>query len=1101
MKATSVGSYVLPVPTCCLSERVGEVMERFDPAAGDRLVVVNTNREPMGLVSATDLMPLVWSTRLQASVVVKSSLDALLHAAAARERSLLRPLIRLPHHWSLRQVRAQIQAQLTLARRLAKTETEIPTEWGVVDAQGRYLGLLNWQALWHQWAVPATAALPPPFGKTDLPPLETVGLSALLQALAQMPLPLMVQTRSGEILLQNSQWQTLMGELQHPQQAAEQVAAAFATAASSRQALPASASQVVGSYGAVPPTPVDWDNLAGQAVFSDVCVCRCPTTTNPKRVCEFTRVWLGDWSKWLQKTRDTPEPEAISSVAIAPDHDLFQLAPLTPSTPAPPSALPNSAVSPPRLNQQSQADDLWLVLARDMTKPEQTSNQISKELAAKNADLTQLNRLKDEFLACISHELKTPLTAVLGLSELLKDRSLGALNERQSRYAHLIHQSGRRLVSVVNDILDLTRIETGQLRLTPRSIPIRAICESAYQHLQNLQIDPEMTNEPTAAAGVAQPTFRLTIQPSLEAIVADELRLRQMLVHLLSNALKFTDPAGEIGIRVEGWENWIAFTVWDTGIGIPPDKQHLIFQKFQQLEQPMTRQFEGTGLGLVLTQRLAQLHGGDVTFVSSENQGSEFTLLLPPRPPQAVVDPDDWPDPQMTVPVHRLPQTSNRLIVAVEADQSALNQLTQSLAALSYRVAIARSGMDALGKIRRLQPRAVVLNPMLPLLSGWDVLTLLKADACTREIPVIITATSLEEETALENQADGFLSLPVNLADLKRILNRLVGSGNEKPKRRSPITVLYLNPSVFPVAGESSSAGDAWADTPISISPPPEQPNALHRLDLNRFLHPHFCRVLEVNDLDQAELLTRVWKPNLILLGNAVSDPVSYLEDLGQRSCLRCLPIVTLTPAITEAAYQAGLSTFPCLMATAELERGHAACPDNSSLLQVLHIAAGIGEAHHVLIADTTLADGWGGDRLHANALGIQPSSHLIDSSTRHLQVSAQYLQAAGLDCSIPQTWWDVLRQMEHQTIDLLLLHLNLHQHQLTLHQIIRSLAPWRAHVPIVVWPAGYPLQHDNPEADALLRTLQPDLEAIAIRILPPSASLDNVLTALQQLL
>ncbi|MEM6753393.1 MAG: HAMP domain-containing sensor histidine kinase, partial [Cyanobacteria bacterium P01_C01_bin.38] len=277
-----------------------------------------------------------------------------------------------------------------------------------------------------------------------------------------------------------------------------------------------------------------------------------------------------------------------------------------------------------------QNGQLWLVLATDITEQQ----QLTQELAAKNADLIQLNRLKDEFLACISHELKTPLTAVLGLSRLLSDQQLGKLNDRQAKYANLIHQSGRHLMSVVNDILDLTRMETGQMTLNPTKVNIKNVCDRALKEAKAIHVQ---TSKATASELDEDYKFVLDIESGLEEIIADELRLRQMLIHLLSNAFKFTSSDDEIGLQINSWEGWIAFTVWDTGIGIADSQQHLIFQKFQQLENPMTRQHEGTGLGLVLTRALARLHGGDVSFLSREGSGSQFTVLLPPSPPHKMV--------------------------------------------------------------------------------------------------------------------------------------------------------------------------------------------------------------------------------------------------------------------------------------------------------------------------------------------------------------------------------------------------------------------------------------------------------------------------------
>jgi histidine kinase (EC 2.7.13.3) len=226
------------------------------------------------------------------------------------------------------------------------------------------------------------------------------------------------------------------------------------------------------------------------------------------------------------------------------------------------------------------------------------------------------------------------------LSSLLKDNLIGVLNDRQSRYAHLIYQSGRQLMFIVNDILDLTRLETGQLELFPESVDITAVCNEAFAQVKQLDLPDDNPRIISLKNSVSSPPesadkieFILEIEPGLSFLIADKLRLCQMLVNLLSNALKFTDTDGKIGLKVNVWDGSIAFTVWDNGIGIPADKQHLIFQKFQQLKSPLTHRFQGTGLGLVLTQGLARLHGGDVSFISSECQGSQFTLLLPLYPP------------------------------------------------------------------------------------------------------------------------------------------------------------------------------------------------------------------------------------------------------------------------------------------------------------------------------------------------------------------------------------------------------------------------------------------------------------------------------------
>ncbi|MGQ4650510.1 ATP-binding protein [Lyngbya aestuarii] len=568
---------------------------------------------------------------------------------------------------------------------------------------------------------------------------------------------------------------------------------------------------------------------------------------------------------------------------------------------------------------------LWIVLGQDTTE----QHFFTQELAVKNADLLKLNRLKDEFLACISHELKTPLTAVLGLSSLLKDQALGKLNERQARYAQLIYQSGRQLMTVLNDILDLTRMETGQLEVRLEPVEIESACTQAYsQARQRLY-----AKDPQKEESTEKTKFTLEIEPNLEFVVADELRLRQMLGYLLENALKFTETSGEIGLKVNLWQTWITFTVWDTGIGIPPWKQQLLLGKLQQGEESLTHSFEGAGLGLILTQRLARLHGGDVSFISQTNQGSQFTLLLPYSPSQqgsSIANGSQTASAQCetdqgehlssssttTVSFTPIPEQcsprSSHLVLVAETVPQQLEALMEQLNNLDYRVIIARSGTEALEKARTFQPRAVLINASLLELAHPELLNLFRSDAQTSQIPIWVTA-SQEEQQSKYDKADGFLSLPIQQQKLRQ---SLTGVGEEQSKISRSLTILHLSP--VERRSHSSTVTSKLTD--------------FLSLDHSEFDY----RVLEADDLEQAELLARVWQPDVVLLDEAsTADPFVYLKHFACHSCLSSLPLVTLDHQTTAAANQiTGLSVFPCL------------APDNqqkiAALLQVIQVAASI---------------------------------------------------------------------------------------------------------------------------------------------------------------
>jgi signal transduction histidine kinase len=237
-----------------------------------------------------------------------------------------------------------------------------------------------------------------------------------------------------------------------------------------------------------------------------------------------------------------------------------------------------------------------------------------------NAELVRAARIKSEFLSNISHELRTPLSAILGLSQALQEQTYGDLNQKQLETLHSIEKSGQRLLTLINDILDLSKLEADELQLHFASISARSLCQSALRLVQQSAQDKQLK-------------LSLSLDDEAALLRADERRLRQILVSLLSNAIKFTSEGGEIGLDVAGDEehNVIRFSVWDTGIGIPHQHLDCLFRPFEQLNGSLSRPYAGTGMGLSLVSRLTKMHSGRVSVESEVNQGSRFTVSLPWR--------------------------------------------------------------------------------------------------------------------------------------------------------------------------------------------------------------------------------------------------------------------------------------------------------------------------------------------------------------------------------------------------------------------------------------------------------------------------------------
>lgn len=1109
MYSTPLRAFVDPVPVCACTASLEAVLEIFSQNNCERVVVVDQTHYPLGVVALHRLTPYLELTRRFASSA----------EAQTYKRALQQPLSELlEQNFAAIAPLTVLQADLAIEQFWSALPTLNSDCHALVDTDRTFLGLLNHARLLQFLAAagkptPHSVLQVPSFLRLVVEPAvrsETDSpdrfLDALVQFVEQMPLPFMLQTGKGQVLSQNQSWRQQVAQLSDPARVRQDVSQVLdLKTLEFSQRHPTSTGIEIESGTVVvervmkasaPFNPVTLLNqpIAPAAVSRtchpglqpNTCVCACLTKSAQEQIWHFTRIPLGFV---LLNARLAPTLPLLLNQRSPGATLPFELAALQVDA----AALHSYDAS----KLLAQEETLWLVLAQDQTEQQ----QVARELAAKNADLVQLNRLKDEFLACISHELRTPLTAVLGLSSLLKEPILGNLNERQARYARLIHQSGRHLMTIVNDILDLAHMETGHLDLTLGPVNISMVCDRAIELARELRITYDKAQEDSSPADPAlEIPIVLEIAPHLESIMADELRLRQMLVHLLSNALKFTETGGEVRLQVAPWEGWIAFTVSDTGIGIAADKQHLIFQKFQQLENPMTRRFEGAGLGLVLTQRLARLHGGDITFVSKEGQGSQFTLLLPPMPPQAKISESSVAAARIT---EQAAASSKRLVLIIEAVPRFIEELSEQLSRLGYRVAIARSGTEALEKVRRLQPCTVFLNPLLPLLSGWDVLTLLKSDPETQHIPIIVTATRAEQDQAHQHRANGFLCLPIEQTALREGLARLNLEFREQarsPKQANGLTLLHLNL-------ESTQAEvRTLAPLPPATKLTPE---------LRQLLQLQHHRIVEADDLDQAELLARVWKPHVVLLDGVLPDPLPYFEHLQQCSFLASLPLVTLAEATTQVANRVpGLAVFPCLVS-----------PDANvaeALLQAIQVAVGFDWQPCILIADLLtlpdlthfyhdalatapnykMAEPWqegDGSRVPLIAsrpklIAQQDSQSLVPSTPRSnqwLQASIQYLQTAGFRGLLSHSWAEVLQQLQHHSTDLLVLCLEDTEHQAVVLKAIEALQNLETKPAILVIDNRY---QPTLQVTALL-------QAIAVRILPATVAIEELLVQIRQVL
>jgi DNA-binding response OmpR family regulator len=487
-----------------------------------------------------------------------------------------------------------------------------------------------------------------------------------------------------------------------------------------------------------------------------------------------------------------------------------------------------------------------------------------ERLAAERARLEESNRAlarateaKSEFLATMSHELRTPLNSIIGFSELLLDDPAddpGAPQRR--RFASNIHQSGQHLLNLVNDILDLAKVEAGHMELHPAPFDVAASLWAVDAVIRPLAEKKGLM----LVTGVA---------PDVKTLYADEGKVKQVLYNLLSNAVKFTPEGGRVETTARLVDEMVEVVVADTGPGIAPADHERIFEAFQQVHSAAPPGHKGTGLGLALTRRLVELQGGRIWLESALGQGSRFGFTVPPR-----VLPLSGPaDPQSLSGSGAAEEGmgDRPLVLVVEDDAGARELLRTYLEQGGYRVAAVADGASAVEQARALRPAAITLDVIMPGRDGWEVLQALKDEPTTADIPVVIVSVMDNQHLGYALGAAAYLVKPIAREELVRTLRRLCAAGAEgagpDPSRTRARTALVVDDD--PQAVELVAA-------------------ILEREDY---------RVLRAWDGEQAVALAGGHRPDVVLLDLLLPGLSGFevVERLKADATTREIPVVILT--------------------------------------------------------------------------------------------------------------------------------------------------------------------------------------------------------------
>ena len=890
----TLDEFVTKIPLCQTTSSWETIVTTLSSSANGIIAVVDPLNCPLGILESHKVL----------NAIANNSNDCGLGTSQQTTKliSLLSPIIKLSDQLKLKDLLALLSSQET---------PNSERNYLIVDRIGKVQGMLNISQLMKNMAQGYGSISPRVAQQSCVPNLKQISdeiKNILFLALEQISLPLSLQNAEGDICYQNPAWeksshqhQTFSStELKQHHQFFNSEELKLRSSCLSPNLNSQKPNISTKCLGAIE------DNSSNSLSFASQPHSNILTTEmlDPREYLQYST------KNFSEEIVACSEPMAQNNGKLNWQYTSF------------PIRVEGQNQNQTTNNQS--APEYWLVLgtqieskndlATDKAKGLQTNNNLAKvtEFGDANiqdsSDLNKLRRLQSEFMVHFAHDLKSPLTAIIGLSSLLREEKLGSLNSRQIRYLDLVYRSGRQLMGIVTDLLDITSLSTGKVRLKLEPLELEKFCHQAWQQVVTKL---ETFRNPYKNKPLAIPKFQFDLASESSVVITDRLRLSQILIHLLENAVKSTPSEENIGIRVEQWGDWLAITVWDRGKGISETCQLSLLEASFEPDTFLASPEKTEGLWLILAQQLAQFLGGDISFTSEINRGSEFTVLLPLN--TATMSNQEglgWGEGLTSAQNN---QNRSSLVLVIETSPVRIQHWTETLKKLGYDIVIAHNKDEALYKASHLNPTKIVLNNKLRQFFDEDLFTLLKSDPRTSTIPLILTYNYRSESDDQDPQAEHLLLPKTHQISQEILAPYFPPLTSQNYCLASRLTMLRL----CLTKGESSGSRS-------------EIDFLLEAPSINLCHH-----IIEADSIEQANMLARIWKIDAIIWdsGSNLELVLENLRSLSISPHLAKIPLVTLDEATTAAANQFdNLTIFPFLIALNE--------QNITELMQVIQRAA-----------------------------------------------------------------------------------------------------------------------------------------------------------------